>query len=202
MSDKKANPSSDRPNVVILAGPNGAGKSAVATILLKEALAVSEFVNADTIARGLSEFNPGEVAIAAGRIMLQRLRKLFEERATFAFETTLASRSFVPWLRRAKASGYGIHLVFLWLPSPDLAIARVGGRVREGGHSVPPETIRRRYRAGLRNLVHLYQPLVSTWRLYDASERVPRLIAERLATTEVRVYDSDLWTRVLEETRL
>src|SRR5690242_10389042 len=101
--------------------------------------------------RGLSGFEPGRAAMAAGRIMLSRLRELARQRRTFAFETTLASRPFAPWLAELIGTGYQFHLIFLWLPSPDMAVARVAARIREGGHDVPEETIRRRHEAGLAN---------------------------------------------------
>ena len=132
-----------RPSVVIVAGPNGAGKSTVAPALLQGALAVDEFVNADAIASGLSAFDPAGAAIAAGRVMLARLHELAEQRVSFAFETTLASRTFAPWLRELKASGYGIQVLFLWLPSAEFALDRVADRVRGGGHNVPAGTVRR-----------------------------------------------------------
>ena len=185
-----------RPSVVILAGPNGAGKSTAAPTLLQGALAVNEFVDADVIARGLSAFDPDAAAIAAGRVMLARLRELAEQGVDFAFETTLASRTFAPWLRRLAASGYAIHLVFLWLSSADLAVERVADRVRRGGHNVPAETVRRRYRAGIRNFFSLYDPLASTWRLYNASGPKPRLVAERLESQPLRVYDEGVWALV------
>ena len=143
--------SEPRPSIVILAGPNGAGKSTVAPALLHDAFGVDEFVNADVIARGLSAFDPDRVAITAGRIMLARLHELAAQRADFAFETTLASRSFAPWLRGLRMSGYDLHLFFLWLSSADLAIARVADRVGMGGHFVPDDVVRRRYLAGIRN---------------------------------------------------
>lgn len=188
--------SDPRPSLVILAGPNGAGKSTVAPALLHGALAVNEFVNADVIARGLSAFDPESVAIAAGRVMLARLHELADQRLSFAFETTLASRSFAPWLRNLKASGYEIHLLFLWLPSADFALDRVAERVRAGGHDVPAETVRRRYRAGLRNFFQLYEPLASSWRLYDGSGPEPRLVAARLEEQPARVYDERVWAVV------
>lgn len=121
------------PSVVVLAGPNGAGKSTAAPALLHGRLAVEQFVNADEIARGLAGFAPETAAIPAGRIMVARLKELARTRANFAFETTLASRSFAPWLASLVAGGYRFHLVFLWLPSADLAVARVADRVRLGG---------------------------------------------------------------------
>lgn len=185
-----------RPSVVILAGPNGAGKSTAAPALLHGTLAVNEFVNADVIARELSAANPDGAAIAAGRIMLARLRQLAGRRVSFAFETTLASRTFAPWLRDLRTSGYDVQLVFLWLPSADFAIERVAGRVRAGGHNVPAHTVRRRYNSGLRNLFDLYQPLVSSWGLYDSSGPEPKLIAECLETLPPKVYDEDVWALV------
>ena len=190
-----------RPSVVILAGPNGAGKSTVAPALLRGALAVNEFVNADVIASGLSAFDPASAAIAAGRVMLARIRELASQRVNFAFETTLASRSFAPWLRQLVTSGYSAHLVFLWLPSADFAVDRVAERVRTGGHNVPPETVRRRYAAGLRNFFQLYQPLVSGWVLYDSSGPVPRAVAEGLASHPPTVYDRDIWASAQEQAR-
>jgi predicted ABC-type ATPase len=184
------------PSIVIVAGPNGAGKSTVAPALLHGALAVDEFVNADVIASGLSAFDPESAAIAAGRVMLARLHELAEQRESFAFETTLASRTFAPWLRNLRATGYQIHLLFLWLPSAEFALDRVADRVRAGGHNVPAETVRRRYQAGLRNLFSLYEPLASAWRLYDSSGLKPALIAERLEARGLRVYDEAVWTLV------
>jgi predicted ABC-type ATPase len=185
--------SDPRPSVVILAGPNGAGESTAAPALLHGALAVDEFVNADVIARGLSAFDPESVAITAGRVMLGRLHELAEQRVSCAFETTLASRTFAPWLRDLRASGYDVQLVFLWLPSADFAVERVAERVRAGGHNVPTETVRRRYRSGLRNFLNLDQPLVSAWRLYDTSGPDPRLIAQGLESQPVTVYDEGVW---------
>jgi predicted ABC-type ATPase len=184
------------PSIVIVAGPNGAGKSTVAPALLHGTLAVDEFVNADVIASGLSAFDPESAAIAAGRVMLARLHELAEQRESFAFETTLASRTFAPWLRNLRATGYQIHLLFLWLPSAEFALDRVADRVRAGGHNVPAETVRRRYQAGLRNLFSLYEPLASAWRLYDSSGLKPALIAERLEARGLRVYDEAVWTLV------
>lgn len=179
---------------MILAGPNGAGKSTAAPFLLRDTLAVAEFVNADRIAQGLSAFNPENVAIQAGRLMLARLSELARRRETFAFETTLASRSFAPWLQARRAEDYRIDLVFLWLPDPEMAVQRVAERVARGGHHVPTDVVRRRYAAGLRNFFGLYQSVVSAWRLYDASRPgPPRLIAEGeeegVSTADRQVWD-------------
>jgi predicted ABC-type ATPase len=184
------------PSVIILAGPNGAGKSTAAPFLLQGTLGVAEFVDADVVARGLSAFNVESVAIAAGRVMLARLRELARQRVGFAFETTLASRSFAPWLADLKQVGYTVDLIFLWLPSADFAIQRVADRVGRGGHAVAPDTIRRRYTRGLDNFFKLYAPLASTWRLYDGSRTEVQVVAQRLEDGVLEVYDEGIWTVV------
>ena len=187
----------EHPTMIVLAGPNGSGKTTAAPRLLPSVLGVVEFVNADTIAQGLAAFGPELVALEAGAIMLSRLRQLADQRRTFAFETTLAGRSLAPWLSRLVRDGYDFHLVFLWLPSADLAIARVADRVRMGGHNVSEETIRRRYEAGLRNFFRLYMPLATKWRVYDNShgER-SRLIAEGTESTAQHIVDTSLWEQL------
>ena len=191
-----------RPHVIVIGGPNGSGKSTTAPSLLKGSLGVSEFVNADTIARGLSAFQPENVAILAGRALLKRLKYLARTRTDFAFETTLASRSFAPWITGLCRSGYTFHLLFLWLPSPEFAIARVGERVRMGGHDIPEETIRRRYREGLRNFFELYRPLASSWFFYDNSVGgVPALLASGAGAGGVVVRDAIIWKQIREKYR-
>jgi predicted ABC-type ATPase len=188
------------PQIVTIAGPNGAGKSTTAPFLLPETLGIREFVNADAIALGLSAFAPEKVAFTAGRIMLERLHQLADDRENFAFETTLATRSFAPWIANLRRNGYLFHLIFLWLPSPELAIARVQQRVRRGGHHVPEETIRRRYDVGLRNFFKLYRPLTDSWRFYDNSNTAAyRLIAFGVNDFEPAVYDSQAWENILKE---
>ena len=187
------------PSILILAGPNGAGKSTAAPFLLRDALAVTEFVNADQIAQGLSAFSPETVAIEAGRLMLARLDELVRRRETFAFETTLASRSFAPWLRARRAEGYDVSLVFLWLPDPEAAVRRVAERVARGGHHVPSEVVRRRYAAGLRNFFRLYRPLCTAWRVYDTSGVGPRLLAAGRGAATSLVMDRMLWDSLVRQ---
>ena len=183
------------PHVIVIAGPNGAGKSTTAPAILKGALGVSEFVNADTIAQGLSAFNPEGAAFQAGRIMLQRLHTLAAERRDFAFETTLAARSYAPWLAALKIEGYAMHLFFFWLPSPEFAIARVAERVRMGGHSVPEDTIRRRYHAGLKNFLELYRQVADSWYLFDNSKPgKPDMIASSDQNAGFFCEDGPIWS--------
>jgi predicted ABC-type ATPase len=182
------------PAVVVLGGPNGAGKSTTAPRLLRGSLKVEEFVNADTLAQGLSAFRPEDVALDAGRIMLRRLDELEEQHKSFAFEATLASQALARRLARLQTHGYAVHIVFLWLPTADLAIARVAERVRAGGHDVPPDAVRRRFSRGLRNFFVLYRPIANTWRLYDGSSiRGPRLVASGAAGIGIRVRDRETW---------
>jgi predicted ABC-type ATPase len=163
---------------------------------------VSEFVNADTIAGGLSAFRPDSVAFTAGRAMLERIRQLAKAHADFAFETTLASRSFAPWLAQLKRSGYHVHVLFLWLESADLAVNRVAARVRLGGHDVPEGTVRRRYTRGLRNLFGLYLPLADSWHVFDNSRAGrPQLVASANRGRGEQVTNLPLWQRITEEYR-
>lgn len=187
------------PYVIVVAGPNGAGKSTAAPYLLRDALEVREYVNADAIAAGLSAFRPESVAIAAGRIMLGRMRQLAAARTNFAFETTLASRSFAPWLAKLGRRGYHVHLLFLWLESADLAVNRVAERVRLGGHDVPEVVVRRRYEKGLRNLFGQYMPLAERWQLFDNSQTTgPRLIASGTQRVVESVDHMAVWQKVTE----
>ncbi len=187
------------PLVVVLAGPNGAGKSTSAPYLLKDALAVEEFVNADTIAQGLSAYRPEAAAVAAGRVMLERLRALARAHRDFAFETTLSGRSYVRWLRDLRSAGYRAHLVFLALPSAELAVARVADRVQRGGHHVPDEVVRRRFVAGVSNLFSVYMDAVDAWTIYDNADVVsPRLVASRAVGASTVIADAAAWKALKE----
>lgn len=178
----------------MIGGPNGAGKTTAAEAVLRDTFAVTEFVNADVIAHGLSGFRPAGSAVAAGRVMLARLAELAGKRKDFAFETTMASRSFAPWLRALADTGYHVHLVFLWIPTADLAVQRVRERVRAGGHDVPEETIRRRFRRGIRNFHELYRPLARSWRVYDNSRGSgPVLFATGRGRAAERILDEERW---------
>ena len=185
----------EKPQVVVIAGPNGAGKSTLAPVLLRDTFGLLEFVNADTISAGLSAFNAEAVALDAGRVMLTRLRELAAGKQKFAFESTLATRSYAPWLSRLIEAGYEFHLLFLWLSTVGLAMQRVADRVGSGGHSVSESIIRRRYARGLANLFELYTPLADTWSVYDNSGTAPILLANG-ARRNFTVFRPDLWQRV------
>jgi predicted ABC-type ATPase len=183
---------------VVLGGPNGAGKSTVAPNLVRDLHGVTEYVNADAIALGLSAFDPARAAMAAGRVLLERVRGLADERRDFAFETTLASRGFAPWLDELRARGVAVHVLFLALPSVELAITRVAGRVRLGGHDIPEDVIRRRFERGLENLLTLYAPLATTWQAYDSSDAPPRVVVDGGLDRPTRIHDAAFWAAVRE----
>lgn len=185
------------PWMVIVGGPNRAGKSTAAPGILREVLGMTDYVNADVIAAGLSGLNPDGAAVAAGRVMLARIRELANRRADFAFETTLASRFFAPWIEGLRAGGYHFRLIFLWLPSADAAVARVRQRELSGGHGVPDDTVRRRYARGLQNFFELYRPLADSWALYDSSDHDgPRLVAQAEPDRPHEIIDEETWKQV------
>ena len=178
----------------MLGGPNGAGKSTAAPRLLRGPLRVEEFVNADTLAQGLSAFRPQDVALEAGRIVLTRLDALEAQRRSFAFESTLASHALARRLSRLKEHGYTVHIVYLWLPTVELALARVAERVRAGGHDVPADAVRRRFTRGRDNFFTRYRPLADRWRLYDASSITgPLLVATGGRGRPMRIRNPGTW---------
>jgi predicted ABC-type ATPase len=183
--------------VYVIAGPNGAGKTTFASEFLPGFVQCREFLNADLIAAGLSPFAPESQNRRAGRLLLERIRELAAAREDFGFETTLSGKTYVKLLGGMRANGYRVVLFFLWLPNADIAVARVENRVRQGGHPVPEADIRRRYQSGLRNLFHLYRPLLDAWWLYDASRRPPKLIASE-ERARLRIRQRKLYRRIEE----
>ncbi len=181
------------PTVHVIGGPNGAGKTTLAFRLIPRLTSGVEFVNADLIAQGLSAFEPEKVALAAGRIMLKRLDELANARADFAFECTLAARSFAPMLTRLKVSGYHVVVFYVWQRNADNTIQRVAERVRRGGHFVPPETVRRRFGRSWANALDLYLPLADDWTVIDNTASPPAAVAERHAPEEIVVHDLPAW---------
>ena len=165
------------PRLFIISGCNGSGKTTASYTVLPRILQCREFVNADEIARGLSPFNPASVAIEAGRLMLQRIEDLLARDESFSIETTLATRSYVKLVDRAKARDYRVSLLYFWLNSPQLAMRRVAERVAKGGHDIPKSTITRRYAAGIDNLFRLFIPRVDYWGIFDNSETPRRTVA-------------------------
>ena len=189
------------PQVVVIGGPNGAGKTTISREVLERTLGIREFVNADAIAAGLSGFDPERAAFRAGRVMLERLRELAEQRASFAFESTLASRTFAPWLRDLVDRGFAVHVLYVWLRTPELAVRRVRARVKKGGHGIPDEVIRRRYARSAANFVGLYRPIVERsggWIVYDNSGNAAEVVAQGRVDTPPIIMKPRVYARLVE----
>ncbi|WP_026450850.1 zeta toxin family protein [Aequorivita capsosiphonis] len=176
----------------IIAGCNGAGKTTASYTILPDILKCSEFVNADEIARGLSPFNPDKSSFQAGRLMLKRINELMNFGDDFAFETTLATKSYKNYVVQAQKKGYEVTLLFFFLKSSELAINRVKIRVEEGGHNIPQNIIIRRYENGLNNFFSIFKPIVDKWIFIDNSERLPDMIAKG-DKTEYQILKLELW---------
>ena len=163
--------------IIIVAGPNGAGKTTFASeYLLKEAHC-PDFVNVDLIAAGLSPFDPARAAIRAGRIMLAEIQRRIRKGESFAFETILSGHMYARLIPEWRSVDYQVRLIFLSLPNPEIAVARVAARVAQGGHHVASAVVRRRFDSGLRNFQDVYMELVDKWEWYDNSGNTPRLIS-------------------------
>ena len=186
----------DDRNLYIISGCNGAGKTTASYTILPEIIDCKEFVNADEIARGLSPFQPEKVSFEAGRIMINRINELLKENESFAFETTLSTRSYRHKIIRAKEQGYTVTLLFFWLNNIELAKERVKTRVREGGHNIPGQVIERRYLKGIKNLFDIYLPIVDGTLIFDNSFGKHELIAQKLHEEEITVFDEDKFNKL------
>ena len=186
------------PNLYVISGCNGAGKTTASYTVLPEMLNCKEFVNADEIARGLSPFQPEKADIDAGRIMLKRINLFIKEQNDFAFETTLASKSFVKLIEKAQSSGYFVTLVYFWLNSPELAVNRVENRVKSGGHNISKPVIYRRYFSGIKNLSNLYMPICDYWMIIDNSESPFRVVAEGNKLEEIEIHEHQMFEKIVK----
>ncbi len=181
----------------MIAGPNGAGKTTAALSFIPDPLPVDEFINADEIAKGLAPLHPESAALAASKLMITRLRELIQQNRSFAFETTAAGTNYVKHILDAQLKGYEIHLLFLWLSSPQQAIKRVAERVKQGGHDVPIQTIKKRYFLGLKNLFRYYLPLADSILILDHSDGEPhRMVAKKLFNDKLQINDKVKWQRM------
>jgi predicted ABC-type ATPase len=186
------------PQIVVIGGPNGAGKSTIARSII-QSIGVSEMVNADVVARGLSATHPERVAFESGRIVLARLKELAAARRDFAFESTLAGRSYERFIRELCKIGWSFRLYFVTLRDVNLAVERVRDRKVVGGHGVPEEDVRRRFYRAHSNVRELYMPLAAEWTVLDNSlEAGPRRIATGTRSESPIVFDSELWVRFCE----
>lgn len=184
------------PNLYIISGCNGAGKTTASYTMLPEMLECKEFINADEIAKGLSPFQPEKASIEAGRIMIRRMEEMLRLQQDFAIETTLATKSYVSFIKKAQKVGYFVTLLYFWLSSPELAIKRVEDRVKAGGHDVPKDVIRRRYRAGAQNLFTLYTPIADYWLVVNNSENPFCLVAEGKRSDMIEKHNDDILNKI------
>lgn len=182
-------------HLYIIAGCNGAGKTTASYAILPELLNCKEFVNADEIAKGLSPFQPEQVAFEAGRIMLHRIDELLRIGVDFAFETTLATKTYQHRVKQAQAIGYTVSLLFFWLNSVELAKERVRYRVSEGGHNIPPDVIERRYYRGLKNLFDIYLPICDNVLLLDNSD-INRVAILGKVGNDIAIFDEGRYALV------
>ena len=187
---------SNKKQLYIISGCNGAGKTTASFTILPEILGCKEFINADEIAKGLSPFQPESVAVQAGRIMLARMDELLQKGETFAFETTLATKSYKQKIEWAQANDYEVTLLFFWLDSPNIAKKRVAQRVAEGGHNIPLETIERRYYNGIANLFTIYIDMVDICYRFDNSEGERTPIAKKYKGGKEIIYNADLYNQM------
>jgi len=187
-------------NVYIIAGSNGAGKTTFARSFLPDYAKCRRFVNSDLIAQGLSPFSPEGAAMKAGRLVLEEISDLAGKGLDFGFETTLSGKFYVNRLRDLKQNGYSLHLFFLWVPTPELAIARIKDRVAEGGHHVASEDVKRRFFRGIYNLFNFYRPLLDSWILLNNSSVTPSLIAKEKGR-QLTIVDDDLYNHILKMVR-
>lgn len=183
------------PRLIIFAGPNGAGKSSHAGAIL-ESLGIATFVNADLIARGLIGYDTGLAAFAAGRIMLARVSELARAKADFAFESTLASRTFARFIRTCKANGYLVSINYFSLATVEDAIRRVARRVAMGGHTIPEADIRRRFDRSAANFFNLYSPLADELSVFDNTDDGEAHIIATSDRHGLSVVDSARWTHL------
>jgi predicted ABC-type ATPase len=190
------------PNLYIIAGCNGAGKTTASFAILPQMLNCKEFVNADSIAAGLSPFNPESVAIEAGRIMLMRIHELLKSGVDFAFETTLATRSYLSLIKTAQAIGFKVTLLFMWLDSPKTAIQRVAIRVAKGGHNIPQDVVERRYYRGIFNLITLFVQVVDTWMIVNSTNVVIVPIAEGGHGVGNIISNDYIWEMILDQSKV
>ena len=187
---------SNKKQLYIIAGCNGAGKTTASFTILPEVLDCKEFINANEIAKGLSPFQPESVAMQAGRIMLARMDELLQKGETFAFETTLATKSYKQKIEWAQANGYEVTLLFFWLCNVAMAKERVAQRVAEGGHNIPLETIERRYYNGIANLFAIYIDMVDICYIFDNSEGERTPIAKKYKGEKEIIYNTDLYNQM------
>jgi predicted ABC-type ATPase len=184
------------PIVYVIAGPNGAGKTTFAEMFLPNYTTCTRFINADVIAQNLSPGDPDKAAVRAGRIMLEEIQEYGKRRVDFAFESTLSGLTHLINLRELCEKGYLVSIIYLWLPSVELALSRVAIRVAAGGHSVSPDVIRRRFDRSIAGFFRRYRTLANSWHLLDNSTTPPRSIA-LMEESKTRIINAELYDSLI-----
>ncbi len=186
------------PKLYIVAGANGAGKTTSSFSVFPEILKCKEYINADSIAKALSPFNSESVSIEAGKIMLKRINDLISDKSDFAFETTLASKSIIGIINKAKENNYKIIILFFYLTSYEVAFRRVNSRVLQGGHFISQETIKRRYYRGIKNLMNSYINNCNYALIVDNSGTTPEIISEikNNSNQEIKINSEKVWNKL------
>ena len=185
-------------NVYIIAGPNGSGKTTFARTFLPEYAKCDRFINADLIAIGLSPFSPQQVAIKSGKLVLGQIKEYSNSGVDFGFETTMSGVTYLKYFKMLKDKGYKIHIFFLWIPSSQLAVARVKDRVAQGGHNVPVADIKRRFERSTEKFFKQYRLLADQWMLFNNEQSEPKLIA-RKQNAHIDVINQDLFTKIAKK---
>ena len=180
------------PRLYIIAGPNGSGKTTFAKEFLPHYAHCPNFVNADLIALGLAPFSPVTVSIKAGKLLLGQIKEFIDRRADFAFESTLAGRTYISLIKAVRQRGYSVTILFLWMPDVKLARARIKQRVKDGGHDVPFEDVKRRFGRSRINFLKFYKPLCDSWILFDNSGAKPEEIGQ-MTSRGVKIFNKDFY---------
>ncbi len=186
------------PTCWIIAGPNGAGKTTFALSYLPTAANCRNFVNADLIAAGLSPLAPETELLAASRIFLREIKNRIQARQDFAFETTLAGRSYLRLIRRLRSEGWRVELIYLALPSVEMSRLRVAERVAHGGHNIPLEDIERRFPRSLQNLLNEFSYAVDRTQCFMNEDDSPQLIFEQQGETR-EILNPELFEQLSQE---
>jgi len=179
------------PNLVIVAGPNGAGKSTIADFLTANR-SISRYINADVIARGMAAGEADGSDIGAGRVLLKLVKEAVSKRESFAFESTMSGLLWKNLIQEAQNIGYEVTICYVAVSSEDISLERIRQRVKEGGHNIPQDTVKRRYKKSLSRFLNSYRHKVDHWCFFDNSGRDAMMIAACTKSNEL-IFEPEIW---------